>query len=391
MRKKSNGEGSMYSVQRNGKTYYIAQISAGVDKKGELVRKTFGSYVKSEVVEQMQEAQFMASKGQIAVIENISFGDLFYEWLFVYKKQELSHSSFERYLSQYKYKILPFPISKAKIKKIRTIDLQRHFNNLLSSGDLSPTGAKFLLTLIRGFYKFVMEEQYVFANPTLNIKLPKVAKAKDEDKAFTAEEQAQIFSSLTDDIVDLIILFDFGTGLRLGEIIGLTWPDYKNGNLKISKQYTYNYSINDLDDMSMEHGFSRLKTDSSYREFALPKSLQKLLSKIKISQNEHKLRLGEAYNDRDFIFCDAMGNPIERKRPNRRLGSILIQCNLPHKTFHSIRHTFATRLFENGVDIKTVQSLLGHSDLDTTLRIYTHVTEKLKTNAVEVVENMLSI
>ena len=82
-------------------------------------------------------------------------------------------------------------------------------------------------------------------------------------------------------------------------------------------------------------------------------------------------------------MADEFGNYIEKKMPIRRLKRLCRDACIEYKTFHALRHTYITRLFEADVNPKTVQKLVGHSDIQTTLNIYTHVDNKVKKDAVE--------
>ena len=118
-----------------------------------------------------------------------------------------------------------------------------------------------------------------------------------------------------------------------------------------------------------------LKTPHSEREIPLPKKLMELLETIvKINS---------------LVFCDEKGKPIDVKRPDRRIKSICRELGIDDsRTFHSIRHTYATRLFEMDIPVKTVQSLLGHSDIQTTMNIYTHVMKEKKLEILEKLDDM---
>ena len=90
------------------------------------------------------------------------------------------------------------------------------------------------------------------------------------------------------------------------------------------------------------------------------------------------------------MFTDEIGRTIDNKRPNRTLQAILKKLDINPNKFHGLRKTYATRLFENGVPPKTVQTLLGHADIQTTLNIYTQVMEEEKYKAVDTLNSIFS-
>ena len=131
------------------------------------------------------------------------------------------------------------------------------------------------------------------------------------------------------------------------------------------------------------------KTESSERVIPLPENILPLIFEYKKEQEKRIDKLKGIYQDKKLIFADSIGNPIEHKRPNREVKKICQKINIPDRTFHSIRHSYATRLFELNVPVKTVQHLLGHSTINTTMNIYTHVMEEQKTDEVQKLNKLL--
>lgn len=98
--------------------------------------------------------------------------------------------------------------------------------------------------------------------------------------------------------------------------------------------------------------------------------------------------ISEAYTNNNYVLCNKLGNIIDDKKPGRNLKSILKKLDIEPMKFHALRHTYATRLFEAGVAPKTVQHLMGHADIQTTMNIYTHVMKGEKIEAVDKINNL---
>lgn len=180
-----------------------------------------------------------------------------------------------------------------------------------------------------------------------------------------------------------MILLMLSSGLRSGEARGLKWESLKNSALTIDHQIQFVTRVEKDGTRSSKEEISELKTASSYRKIPLPESVSKALKKHKIKQTEMKLLLGKEYHDEGFIFTRGDGKLLGRRRLGRRLEKLEDEFKLTKVTPHGLRHTYCTRLIEENIPVKTIQSLLGHSDIKTTLNIYAHVTGDGKDEAVK--------
>lgn len=373
--RKSNGEGTIWTEIRNGKNYYRSSVVIGKDCDGKLLRKTFGSFTKSTVVNKMQKALYEYKNNILTLGDNILFGNFFKEWIFNFKKREVSANTFSEYEICFRLKILPYQLSQIKIKDLNAQNLQKYFNHLLDVEKLSINNVKKVHIKIKACLQFALIQNVVLRNPILAITLPKI-KTEEKYKVFSKEEQELILSNLTDNILDKIIYIGFFTGLRLGEVLGLKWEDLEGNTLKIRRQYQKNIEVSEVGKKKLSYVFKELKTDKSKRDLPLTQNVLDMLLKMK----EHQYS--------DLIFANYLGKPIERKRPTRKINKICKDLGILERSYHAVRHTYATRLFELDIPVKTVQVLLGHSEVATTLDIYTHVMEDKKIEAIEKLNNL---
>lgn len=354
-KKKSNGEGSIITTTLNGKPYYKASVTIGFDSTGKQIKKSFGSYKKSVVLEKMNKVKYEA-KNNLLSNSNISFGDLYKEWIFNFKKVEVSDNTFSVYVSTYKLRILPYNIANKRANQLKLTDLQGYFNELQEK--YSATAIKRTYIHIHKCILFAIMQGIMTKDICVGVTLQKENK-KEKYNVFSKQEQSLILKSLNKkDIVDCLIYFTFFTGLRLGEVLALKWSDITGVMLRVERQYGKRVKVLDIGKNKLTYEFRDLKTKNSKREIPLPDKALAILEGIP--------------KQYDLIFSDE-GKPIERKRPQRRMISLCKQLNIPHRSFHSIRHSYATRLFELNTKIKTVQVLMGHSNIATTMDIYTHV------------------
>ena len=175
------------------------------------------------------------------------------------------------------------------------------------------------------------------------------------------------------------------TGMRRGELCGLEWKDidFETGLLRIvrSSQYIGNRKI-----ITKEP-----KTKAGRREMILSKSALDMLREYRKWQNQKRLQVGEDWIDNDRLFTQWNGVPIYPDTISDRFANFIKKHDLPKVTLHSLRHSNATLLIAEGVDVRTVSQRLGHADVSTTLNIYTHALQSRDKEAAERLEQALSI
>jgi len=390
--KNPNGLGSLTYRLVNGKKYWTGRVTLGQDLEGNLVRKSFSSYKKYDVIEKMQKALAHTNIAGFTTSGDRRFGEFMCYWLYNVKAKEIKSTTVVRYESTIKWHIMPYPFSKIKVKDITILNLQNFINLLADGENTSINMVKNTLILIKNFLDYTIVLGIFPNNPADYVKVPKKEKVENTGKyrIFSADEQKLIINNLDlEDPVEQMLYIDFFTGLRRNEIRGLRWKNYSDGTLTIAQQLVRSYNFEKDGSRTINKNSTQdLKTESSFRTIVLPKVADNLLQKIKINSYEKHLRLGVPFTDDAFIFSDEYLKPIEEKRANRRIQAICRKIGIEPRPLHSIRHSYATRLFEADVDIKTVQKLMGHFDYRTTLNIYVHVMDEEKEKAAAVLDAM---
>lgn len=390
--KNPNGLGSLTYRVVNGKKYWTGRVTLGQDLEGKLVRKSFSSYKKYEVIEKMQKALGQTNIAGFTTSGDKSLSEFMSYWLYNIKVKEIKSTTIVRYQSLLNLHIAPYPFSRTKVGDINILNLQNFINLLADDEKTSINTVKDTLALIKNFLDYAIILGIFPTNPAEYVKVPKKNKTENSGKyrIFTADEQKLLINNLDlEDPVEQSLYIDFLTGLRRNELRGLRWKNYSDGILTIEQQLRRSYTFEKDGTRKLNKNTTQdLKTENSYRTVALPKIADNLLQKLKIKSYEKHLRLGQPFTDDAFIFSDDFLQPIEEKRCNRRLQAICRKIGIEPRPLHSIRHSYATRLFEAGVDIKTVQKLMGHSDYKTTLNIYVHVMDDEKEKAAAVLDKM---
>jgi integrase len=167
------------------------------------------------------------------------------------------------------------------------------------------------------------------------------------------------------------------TGLRQGELLGLRWSDVDLRARRLSVARSLKASAGRL-------AFGPPKNKASRRSVPLNKTVVSALEAHRRRQNEERLR-ARAWHDHDLLFPNRAGNPMDHNNLyHREYKALLEKANLHEQgfTFHSLRHTFGTALFEGGEHPKVVQSLLGHASIVQTMDTYSHLLEGIGGDAV---------
>lgn len=278
-------------------------------------------------------------------------------WLNNYIKPSAKERTYIRYEQLIRTHIAP-KIGGNDINDLTPIVLQPFVTELLSSGNdktgkgLSANTVNAIISVLQNSLRTAHLLGYAKDYTANMIKRPKLKERKIE--CFTLAEQKKIESAVFDSKKTKMfgIVLCLYTGLRIGELIALQWKDIdlQKGLLTVSRS---------CHDTSGGIVFDKPKTATSRRVIPLPKQLLPKLKSIKKSSNS------------DFVVS-ADGNAVSVRSYQRSFELLLKRQNIVHRGFHSLRHTFATRALECGMDVKTLSEILGHKNPTVTLNRYAH-------------------
>ena len=223
--------------------------------------------------------------------------------------------------------------------------------------------------LIHTVFDQAMKEGLVAVNVADRATPPKVEQR--DVNYFQPEQVAAIREALEQEpikwktLVHLLLI----TGARRGEILGLKWDkvDFNSNQVYICNNILYSADIGIYEDTP--------KTERSKRYVSLPTETMQLLRQYRAWQNAERLRLGEYYQDKGFVFAQDTGGPMHPDSVTTWLTRFSKRHGLPHVNAHAFRHTMASMLYFNGVDSVSISKRLGHAQVSTTANIYAHVME----------------
>lgn len=373
---------------------FRGQLTIGYNDNGSPKRKSFIGKTKKEVSDKMKEFYIDNSRGLLPNNDKITLSQWFYNWLFIYRIHDLKPSSFERYEGLYRNYIECSQIGKIKLIDLRANEIQQYYNSLVTEEGKSPTTIKTINKCLKSCLNQALKEGYVLKNYCTLITLPKGSNTQNKSiNIFTLDEQQLFMRECIKRKNGLLYIFALGTGLRLGELLALKWTDinFKDNYVSITKSIKSTYKIEPNGNRKYEILIQEPKTINSIRNVPLNDNLIHLLQQYRKNQIIERDSNIDIYFDNNLIFSSPTGNYLDESNVRKSFKRILKRCNLKEIRFHDLRHTFATRLFENGVNPKTVQILLGHSDITTTLNIYTHVMKDTKDKAIDKINYLFKL
>ena len=301
-------------------------------------------------------------------------------WLNKYTKFAVKLRTYERYKYIIEKHINP-KLGELNLDDLLAVTLQDYVlselesGNLISSKGLANNSVIGIVNVLKSALKLAKSLEICAVDNSDKIKLPMAT--EKPVTAFEKWEQEKLekyclSSNKTNYLGIVICLY---TGIRLGELLPLTWNDidFKSGIMTISKT-AYRIKQNGKPQVVID----KPKTKNSSRLIPLPKQLLEILKRAK--------RISKS----DFVLSTRTGGIVGTRAYQKTYERILKKLDIPYKNFHSLRHTFATRAIEMGMDVKTLSEILGHKNPVITLQRYTHSMLSYKTEMMNKMGKMLN-
>ena len=389
------------SIEKRGKNSYRLSCLAGYNLQGKPIKKTktvHGTKKEAEI----ELAKFVADVQNGMVIEgkSLKFSEFTEIWKRDYGSKELAPSTYKRYCRMLETRLLPY-FGHFYVNKIKPTDIMQ-FYDLLSKDTqlvrkkdndgnktLKPLSGKTILEhhrLLRAMLHKAVYWQVIVSNPAERVQPPKAKKPKrkyyDDDQCKILLENLEQLDEEQIKYKTAIILTVF-TGVRLGELMGLEWNDidFRNGIVSVNRSSQY------LADKGV---FTKVpKTESSIREVAIPDFVISLLEEYKLWYEEQKSLYGELWINSNRLFVQADGKPMHPSTISKWFVKYIGQIGLPVINFHELRHTNATLLIAQNIDVAVVAARLGHAQITTTFNFYVHPIIAHNKKAGFALENLL--
>lgn len=355
---------------------YIVYLEYKDSESGKKKQKNMGSFEKKrDASKKLNELKDSIYNDELSLPNVMNIENFLMDFLEKYKVN-LSITTYSCYLRICKKYIIPM-LGKYKLEELKPIHLQNYVDDLM--GTLAPQTIKIHINILNLALKKAYRLRLIRENVVDCIEVPRVKKFKNN--IYNKQDMIKLLQICKGTPLELHIYLASGLGLRISEILGLTWDniDFNENTITIDKITVRNEGLVIL---------KTPKTESSERTISAPNEIILMLKNYKKKQLEAKLK-GEITNKMNLLFFDKNEKLIAQDVLSKKFNKFLRENNLDHIRFHDLRHSHVTLLINSKVPIKVISERVGHSNINTTLNIYAHTLKEMDSEASDKISETL--
>src|SRR5919202_1597079 len=373
--RRGHGEGSIYQRRDNG--VWCTAVDLGwVD--GKRKRKYIYGKTRKEVAEKLKIVLRDQQQGMPIATERQTVAQFLERWLEEQVKSKNRPTTCESYSRTVHLHILP-ALGRIPLAKLTPQEVQALLHRKQEEGH-SPRHRQYIRSILRTALAQALKWGLVARNAAALTDAPQVERFETHP---LIPQQAQAFLEATrGDRLEALYRIALSLGLRRGEVLGLRWEDvdFDRQTVRITQA---------LPAIKGKLRLAPLKTASSRRILPLSAMLVADLKAHRVQQFEERLKEGTRWQEHGLVFTTSIGTPISPRNLVRSFKAVLTRAGLPDIRFHDLRHSRASLLAAQGVPARVAMDVLGHSNIQTTQNIYTHVFDDAKRQAADALEQIL--
>lgn len=349
-----------------------------VDKLGKRRVKRFKKL--QECRKWLDEAKYIDEHSSITEANNMIIDAWFEYWISI-KEKTVRPNTVRNYRERYQKNISKV-IGKMMLVDVKPIHCQKIFSDMADEGYKTTTMYQTRIALFN-MLEFAKENDIIIHNPCKKSVRSDMGKPSDKKETLEIAEQQTFLEYAEGQSYENQYRFILQTGLRTGELVGLKWEDidFDKKTMTISRSMEFRHST----------GVWRVgepKSSSGYRTIPLTNEAIRILKDQKVKNSHLKVTPIEW---REYVFLCRKGTPIKNSTYDTALYKICNKAGIKPFAMHILRHTFATRCIEGGMKPKTLQKILGHSNIGITMNLYVTTTDDEKQKEIELVESALML
>jgi integrase len=386
-RKRGQNEGTIYQ-RKDGR--WAAGISLGY-QNGKLKRKSFYGKTRDEVQKSLTKALHDHQAGLPVALPRQTLEQFLDRWLIDCVKPSVRPKTFASYSQLVKLHINP-QLGRLPLSKLGPEHVQRFLNDRLAVGairkketdpikGLSPRTVQYLRAVLRRALGEALKWGLIGRNVATLVDAPRTV--KHAIHPMTAEETKLFLAKCNGNRLEALFTVALAMGLRQGEALGLRWEDVDWKSRVLHVRHS-------LQRINKKLVLSELKSESSRRDLPLIDVIAAGLRAHRSRQLAERLAAGKDWQESGFVFTTTIGTPLDARNVVRNYHETLTGAGIPLRRFHDLRHGCATLLLAQGVPLKTVSDILGHSQISITADIYAHVVPEMRRDAFGVMERLLA-
>lgn len=310
--------------------------------------------------------------------ENVRVAEYLDWWLSTVAKRRVRPSTLTSYELHVRVHLVP-AIGKVRLARLGPQHVEAFIARQLES-DLSPTTIARQHATLRAALNTALKYGLVSRNAAALVTAPRAS--RKEIQPLTPDEARTFLEAAARHRLEALYLTAIATGMRQGELLALRWTDLDaDGTLHVR------YAMQRVDG---EPQFVEPKTEKSRRSLVMPAVVLDALKAHRARQATERLAAGEHWQDWGLVFPSTAGTPLDSRNVTKTLQKILASAGLPRQRFQDLRHAAASFYLAQGLDLREVMEILGHSQIALTANTYTHILPKLKRDAADRMDALLT-
>lgn len=373
-------------------------------------------YIYSTDLKRLREKEKKLVKDQLDGLDVYAAGNADLNFVFdryISTKTDLRRTTYTNYTYMYD-RFVRQEFGQKKIGGIKYSDVLYFYYHLINDMNLQINTLETIHTVLHPTFQLAVRDEIIRTNPSDGV-MAQIKKRRGKNHgvrhALTLDQQRAFMNYAINNPIfchwSPLFTVLLGTGGRIGEIIGLRWEDLDFEKRLIDINHSVTYYPRRTDTTRCEFAVSLPKTEAGIRTIPMMESVYDAFQEEYEFQKENGFNSTVIDGMTGFVFCNRFGNVHNPQSVNRTIRRILENYNaqevleakkekrqpiiIPHFSCHHLRHTFCTRFCEQETNIKVIQAVMGHANIETTMDIYAEVTDMKKTEAIEKLSNNLDV